>query len=340
MRYALSVWGNPQLLSLPPSSTAKGIQDVTKQFPDLPVFLEDFQVLDNRGRDVAPEIIYAMGTGQRRVTSSKSQTAVGGEWRYGVGLYAAERRLTQTWSLGAQLRVWELDGWPLSDATAAAAVSESARLAYGACADALGRIYQERGATLASRAAEAASRYSQEHDLRGDDGSTLAVIQVGLELIAEITRLTLDVPTIMAKAAKRLEAARKGARDISNVALAALCEKVLNNRWPENGHMLVVQEENVAAKIVDAATGSLLYLDVNTRSRPAVEVLRDYGGEARLVVSWMRAGLTVAPSGYAKVQSRQFGARVVRVTREFLEGEGLVERYVKSTSAVEEGGKL
>jgi uncharacterized protein (DUF927 family) len=77
-------------LRLPASSTGKGLQDRAIQYPDLPIFLDELQQLAEQNPIVASDAVYFLANGQRRVTSSRAQTSVGGEARHGVGFYAAE----------------------------------------------------------------------------------------------------------------------------------------------------------------------------------------------------------------------------------------------------------
>jgi len=76
---ALSFWGNPSTWSLQGGSTVKGAQDLATQFPDTPILLEDLHKLHADRPDMVQDLLYYCGNGQRRITSSRSQTAKGAE---------------------------------------------------------------------------------------------------------------------------------------------------------------------------------------------------------------------------------------------------------------------
>ena len=318
IRYAISIWTVPELLTLPASSTAKGIQDRAQWLPDGPLLIEDVQQLDERDPTSVADVIYFIANGQRRVTSSKSQDAVGGEKRYGCAFYAAERSVLGNMNLGVQYRVIQFTGAPLASAQEAAVLAGCTREA-GSVAAALVAIYQQESEALIARVRELAAGIEFRFPgLKGDDLTTLALIQVGLELLGRVCRCSLDASVFASRLCEMLQHKRRLTCSREEEALTALISRIECCDWSDGG-MLLVREEWVAQRLT-SYDGTVYGYDINTQSDLVQRTLAPFGTERRMTDYWRGMQWIAEQGGRAKIVSTASGRarRVLRVTKNFL----------------------
>lgn len=332
IRYAISAWTSPDLLTLPASSTAKGIQDKSMWMPDGPLLIEDVQQLDERDQTAVADVIYFIANGQRRVTSTRSQESTGGEKRYGCAFYAAERSVLGNMNLGVQYRVVQLSGSPLESAQEAAVLAGCTRHA-GAPAAALSAIYQQESAECVARVRELAAGIEfRFKGLKGNDLETMAMIQVGLELLGRVCGCDVNAAGYTTRLCEMLQHKRKLTCSREEEALTALISRLECCDWSEGG-ILEVREEWVAQRLVNnyQTTG----YDINTQSDLVQRTLAPYGTERRLTDYWKSHHWIAEQKGRTKIVSTASGRarRVLRVTKNFLvhieRGQELITEEVK-----------
>jgi len=321
INYALSVWLPPELLTVPAGSSAKGLQDRAGAFPDCPFFADELQLLLDRDPNAVQEVLYFAGNGQRRVTSSRTGEARGGERRYGVAFFAAERPVTPGLNLGVQYRTWELDGAPLPypDADLSEALQRATRSA-GAVAKALGPIIRAAGRDALTVAALArVEALAKAHSgLAGDDAAGLAIVEWGLEQLAAVTGQAIPVAELLATVAARIVRMRASVVDRETMAWQALLDLVLNAVG--EGQELLISGQPVAWRNIDGQ-GNLLALDINTTAPPVALMLSRYGSETSLLRTWGARGLIERGFDQWKVRHRGAG-RVMRLSGKALKQLG------------------
>jgi hypothetical protein len=334
LNYAVSAWCEPRVLSQMASSSIKGIQDRGVQFPDCPIVVDDLQQLHQYDPRQAHEVVYFLGNGQRRTTSSKAQKAVGGELRYGVGFYAAESPILQGANLGANLRVIELTTDPCPDEATAKALNR-ATVHAGAMAGPMARhLATHTAAQWADRIAGHTSAYRATIvGLRGSDAECLAILRVGLEALAaclDIEAFGDQVEEIVAWLAARIATQRETTVDRETQCLAALLDQVLNGHWKEDNSQDGREGQLVAWRKVDDRGTEEIEIDgemrrikkieiteveVNTAADGPARVLRDFGGETRVLTAWLRRGWLKADGRHLKVKKQWRGQPIGRVLR-------------------------
>lgn len=310
LRYALSVWSHPDTISIPSGSTSKGAQDQGIRFPDCPIFLDDLQQMEEADRIAFNNLIYFIGNGQRRVTSSKSQEAQGGERRFGVAFYASERSLLMGANSGVVLRIIERSGKTLAVSTQAE-VLKKATAAAGAPALALGKIFNERFDALVAQTQARAEWYQQTYELRGDDRYTLAIAEIGLNLLCEITKTDFAAGTAITGAvAKDLPEYRASGAPREVLALEALMEKIGSYGWEPKTQTVYVGEEIVARKLDNGQ------VRINTRANVCAYLLTSFGGETRLLSAWAERGLIQKQGKHLKWMDKSRGRIWIQLPKE------------------------
>ncbi len=321
--YALAIWADADLMRLPASSTAKGIQDRAIQLPDLPIMLDELQQLTELHPHATADALYFLANGQRRVTSSKERTSTGGERRYGVGFYAAEAPVLPGQNLGVLYRVIELDGRPCPDEATAKALQAGSKHT-GTLAGPLAEILGSKDVTawvedVHKRAAELRTA---QGGLTGDDPEALALIELGAEVLGKVTGLTLPTCELIEWLAKRVRAQRSNVVDRETQCLHQVMSTVLNQSWFEYGEKpddapirknhINIQGRPLAWRSY-TAQGTTDKLDVDSLHREVQPLFQAHGGEPRVLKQWADRGWIERQGPHLKVRRRDAG-RVVRFT--------------------------
>lgn len=312
--YALSVWMPPHRLTIPASSTIKGTQDLAHAFPDLPLFADEIHQL--RGDNIA-KLLYYLGNGQRRVTSSRTQVAVGGERRWGVGYIASESHVLESQHGGVGMRAISINGKPCLDAETALLLQQSAR-ASGAPGDIISRSVHDAVATLHDHERELVRDAGDM--LQGDDVSSLAVMWTGGEMLSQAVGMSMSWvrPTILWLLSHHISV-RSARSERAESAWNAMIDVVLHGLRTDttSGATWELVREPVAWLIWDGHTG---YLEIHTRHPRVVQALADYGGEQALLADWRERGWIIPyRDGRPKWMRRGHG----RVIRSALSAPGL-----------------
>ena len=322
---ALAIWADPDLMRLPASSTAKGIQDRAIQVPDLPIMLDELQQLTELHPHATADALYFLANGQRRVTSSKERTSTGGERRYGVGFYAAEAPVLPGQNLGVLYRVIELDGRPCPDEATAKALQAGSQHT-GTLAGPIAAIIGAKDVTawvedVRKRAAE---MRSAQVGLTGDDPESLALIELGAGVLSQVTGLTLPTRELIAWLVKRVRAQRTNVVDRETQCLHQVMSTVLNQGWFEYGEkpddapikkaQISVQGRPLAWRTY-TAQGLTDKLDVDSLHREVQPLFVSHGGEPRVLRQWADRGWIERQGPHMKVRRRDAG-RVVRFTND------------------------
>lgn len=334
INYALAIWGPPSALTVPAGSTVKGLQDRGINSPDLPLFADEIQQLLKTDPRRVEDAIYYLGNGQRRVTSSKSQVAVGGERRYGIGFYAAEEPITQALQLGAQYRVIELDGAPMASEAQAIEVQATTQNNYGMVGRELAvRAFEDR--ELAPRRirtiAEAAK--AEYPGIKGEDSYSLSLIACGLDALAAVTGLGLPTADVVEWLAAKLDQSRAQTIDRHTAAWQALVESIQGfgqegdrllsladiNPDVSLDRGLIIQHGHYVAWRGKQAEGASGGLEINPRAPMVESILRPYGGGAACSRIWAARGW-LERQGETLTCKKRFGGKIVRVWRVTAEG--------------------
>lgn len=338
LNYAVSAWCESRVLSQMASSSIKGIQDRGVQFPDCPIVVDDLQQLHQYDPRQAHEVVYFLGNGQRRTTSSKAQKAVGGELRYGVGFYAAESPILQGANLGANLRVIELTTDPCPDEATAKALARATGHAGGAAAAMAAYLATRPAAQWAELLGEYTSTYRTTiAGLRGSDAECLAILHAGLVALGDVLGSEVPVAPIVAWLGVRIQAQRDSTVDRETLCLQALLDQVCNGHWREDesqegrdGQLVAwrktklvrdVWEEGEDGVQVKVPVIEMVALEINTAADGPSRILRDYGGETRVLTSWARRKWIRTDGRHLKCKKDYRGkpaGRVLRLTQEAL----------------------
>jgi len=325
--YALSAWGDPAKLTLPASSTTRGLQDLAYLSADLPVFVDEIQRLADRryGVDIE-DTLYYLGNGQRRVTSSRTQVSRGGERRWGVSYYASEGDVLVSGRHGGVLqRVLQLDGAPCPNA-ATAHLLQAASRSYGCLAlawhdylalgpavlprDLVSAIDDPVGYLTACLASAETTARASWAALGGDDATSVALLWLGAAMLAGILGLPPEWSSPMiAWLCRRVAGARTSAADRASVAWEDLISMALSILPPT-----VSDESEAVLDHEPLAWRTAEHLDINPVHPRVTRLLAPYGALRSLETSWHVRGWIASQGRHLRVQ-RRVGAERVRVLR-------------------------
>lgn len=335
--YALSMWTNPDHLSLPASSTAKGLQDRATGIPDLPILVDELQQLAERDQRQAADALYYLANGQRRITSSKAQTAVGGERRYGAGFYAAEAPILDGQNEGVLVRVIELKDVAFAPSEAAAKIIQSGIRAAGAPAAALAAHLNATPAAEWRRILEGYAVAWRERitERRGDDAVALALLQVGLEALGTVLDADLRPQVVCTWLRGHLGQQRQTSADRETRALHQTLDTVLNAYWKDDAAgpnrsysegrdgqpvawRLVADDPGVfepGADGVEVQRKIVAQLDVNPAADLVRRLIVEHGGQDRLLSAWRKRGWIKVDGRHNTVKKTHRGSPIGRVVR-------------------------
>ena len=348
LSFALSLWGAPEAASLPGGSTVKGAQDLGTVYPDTPILLEDLHKLQADRPEMVADLLYYLGNGQRRVTSSREQKAKGGEIRRAVAFYASERGILDGSMGGVIFRTWELAGDPMPTRAVALRVAEATQRGRGAAGPLLARVYTERFPEWRSLLSEDYA-FGKGKQRREVDTSTLVAGDVSavralahglavLRTVLEISPKALDEVAICTWLVDQL--AEKRARQVDSIAVAweQLVSAVIGGAW---GKKVIIPSamEGDRVQILDEDTleingeriawrdgwgnGRWDQLTINISSQWASRIVYRYGSERSLLSAWRDRGwIEVPKSAHLKWSVDRGGtcARIgMRVAKEQLE---------------------
>lgn len=319
--YGLALWADPDLMRLPASSTAKGIQDRAIQLPDLPIMLDELQQLTELHPHATADALYFLANGQRRVTSSRDRLASGGERRHGVGFYAAEAPVLPGQNLGVLYRVMELSGPPCPDEATAKALQAGSRHT-GALAGPISEYLATKTVPewIEHLHARAAALRDERTGLTGDDPESIALIEQGGSALAAITGLDLQLDSLIRWLCERVRSQRKSVVDRETQCLMQVMSTVLNQSWydyhedpskaPDKREHINVQGRPLAWRSYNT-DGSTKYLDVDSLHRELSQIFTAHGGEARVLRQWADRDWILTQPPHLKVRRKNAG-RVVR----------------------------
>lgn len=329
---ALSFWGNPSTWSLQGGSTVKGAQDLATQFPDTPILLEDLHKLHADRPDMVQDLLYYCGNGQRRITSSRAQTAKGGETRKGVAFYASEYEILGGNMGGVVYRTWELSGHPMPDGATARAVAAATQSGRGAAGPRLAEFY---------------STYSPDHwtrllstDYRGGSGVAIDTASLstgdipavrclahGLAALRLVTGvMELDPYRVCDWLIRQIGEKRTTQVDLIQAGWEALIQAVLGGSWgkqvTDNGDLrtldenrLTINNEVIAWRIPGMDEESWEALRINISSTYAGRILSRFGGERMLIKAWAEREYIERNGTHLKWLEGKHGRVAMRVSR-------------------------
>jgi hypothetical protein len=329
--YAISVWAMPNELRVPASSTVKGLQDRAAGVPDLPIFLDELQQLVEAAPLAAGSALYYLANGQRRVTSSQKQIAVGGEARHGVAFYAAEAAVLPGQNTGVHYRCIESDLQPCPSAEVAR-ILQHASEHYGVLAPQIAEQIRSRPPSdwqdlIRGRANRIQAEFP---GLKGGDAVAIALWRTGAEILGRLLDADWDYQAHQQWLIDRIlgQRSQTEARDIQ--ALEAILTVVLKQHWididtagkrdykPE----ICLQGSPLAWSIWSSAeTGGAceqVAVDIDPNHAAVAELFRTHGGEAVLLRLWRDRGWIQGQEKNLKVKRRGKG-RVIRFTKAALD---------------------
>lgn len=355
LSFALSLWGNPDAASLPGGSTVKGAQDLGTVFPDTPILLEDLHKLQADRPEMVADLLYYLGNGQRRVTSSREQKAKGGEIRRAVAFYASERGILDGAMGGVIFRTWELAGDPMPSRAVALAVAEATQRGRGAAGPLLARFYTERYAEwrhLLSEDYSFEDASVETSSLVAGDVSAVRALAHGLATLRtalEISPKTLREVDICRWLVEQLTERRSAQVDSIGVAWEQLISAIVGGAW---GRKAVIPSslEGDRVQVFDEDTleingetiawrdgwggGTWSRLTINISATWASRIIYRYGSERSLLAAWRDRGWIDVPATrhlkWSVDRGRTCGRIGVRVSQEQL------ERFTSTSDGVEE----
>jgi hypothetical protein len=328
LSWALAPWADAESLTLPASSSVKGLQDRAVQYPDLPIFCDELQQMLDQGQygqSQASEAIYFLANGQRRVTSSKAQTSVGGEARHGVGFYAAEAPILTGLNRGVHYRVIELRDDPCPDEATARCLRQAGQHT-GVLAGAISSLVQAKdvGTWIESLRSQSAALKDQHTGLEAGDSDVLALVQRGCDVLDQVCGVDMPTDSLLAWLARLIAEQRLLAIDKETACLQAVLDWLCNLDWTyetSSGTVTYRTELAIALHLVAWSTwtsgpgGTLRSsLECDPTHRELSQIFERYGGERRVLPAWAARGWIERQGKDLKVRRRGCG-RVVRFTR-------------------------
>lgn len=317
LNFAMSVWGDPQPRRFETSSTQRGIEDTSVMWSNIPVFADD---LHNMKPEHCQNLLYFLGTGRQRTTSTVDMKAQGGRSRMGTAFFASESNVTAGMKSGAQKRVWELRGAPLppNQAKLAYRIQRATTDGAGAMASLISEhlntmeIDEVRGDIWAM-----ANKYRDQHSkLEADDGQNLALLRWGLNLMEDILELDIPVDAVTASIAESLQEERVNEDDLPRAAMREIIQTISGMIWPTNhvdthcdmfmtkDERLAWQGENIAwrrykSDLDNDGRLAINRFEFNHRSKRVIEILHTrYSGYKCVVATWEANGwVKTSPNG-------------------------------------------
>jgi hypothetical protein len=293
LEYALSIWGDPLTMTIPAGSTLKGTQDTGKHCPDFPLFVDEMQQLNKKDTQVVEDSFYYYGNGQKRVTSSRSQTAKGGERRYGCTFYAAEDPIAVALQQGAQNRVIELQGKPLASSSMANKVQRCTNYNQGAVGLEIAKLLNDDWAIhVAEVELFVQDVHSKFTNLKGDDAYAVGLIRQGLVMLSEVTGVPMPADDVAQWLIIVLGGQRLSSRDHAEDTLRAVLEAIFSMPWTNGGtkaDMLSDNEGFIAFRRSEACAADTP-LEINPTHRKVVEILRLKGQSESIARIWAIRG--------------------------------------------------
>lgn len=291
--FGLSIWGDCKLMTIPAMSSVKGTQDIGLTRPDFPIFVDEVQQLAKKDPQIVEDLVYYCGNGQRRVTSSRAQTAKGGERRYGASFLAAEEEIMAALQKGAQNRVIELKGNPLPDAGTASLLSQAAAYHCGVVGRAIADLLNAEAADYLVELEVTALELSENvTGLVGDDCYSIAFIEQGLLMLQKVTGVELPVHRVVAWLVDYLRDHREHASDNAEAVFTHVLDSVLSARWGVGGDpdVLVEVDGFVAFKLSQAVEPDECPLEIVPTCNRVSTALRTRGVNERIASIWANRG--------------------------------------------------
>lgn len=340
MRFALSLWGNHRTWSVQLSSTSKGVQDLAIQYPDAPVLVDDLHKLHQDNPAMAADLLYFLGNGQRRTTSSRNQVARGGEARYGAAMFASESSVLGGANGGVLMRVWELSGDPMPDAATARAVEEATKRGAGAIGPLLAQWYSDRGDRwrdiLGSDYITPDGRMVDTSRLTGGDVQSIRVLAHGARALKSVALLEgLDEIDLCSWLINKILEQRSTQTDSVQAGFEAVMRFVLGGAWGKDikttagvevikPNVLEIAGQAVAWRAEREDVFRLGFedgwgrLDINADAEPIQRILWRHGGASVLLRAWRERGWIVPNGAHLRWIVRGHGRVAIRIAEEQL----------------------
>lgn len=326
IEYGLSMWDDFDKYRIPADSTVKGMQDRAIESPDFPIFVDELQQLPKKDPLLLESVFYWMGNGVRRVTSSKTQTAKGGERRYGVALFAAEHDIMRGLQQGAQGRVIALEGPPLpknQDLTIQM-IEHATNHHAGVVGRALGELFNEEYLMMLAEVEVTAMDLASLCVLKGDDPYAVALAAQGLQLLGRVTGLDVPHEDVLKWLLDELSLSRKQSLDTAEDIMTYVLEAVLGMPWGNQGTPDVLEDQDggIAWRRGHATSPATCPLEINPTHPKIVELLRRKNIKEAIAAQWSKRGWVDANGPNLKRARSSAGhtpgARVWRFTSEAL----------------------
>lgn len=324
IEYGVSIWTEARLLTVPAMSSVKGTQDIGMNRPDFPMFVDEVQQLAKKDPQIVEDLVYFCANGQRRITSSRNQTAKGGERRFGATFLATEEEVMEALQKGAQNRVIELRGDPLPyDTDLAAALTQAAAYHCGAVGRELANILNERAIDiLVDMEITATELTNNVVGLVGDDCYTIAMIEQGLTLIQEVTGVTLPITRVVGWLVDYLRDHRENSTDNAEATFTYIMDSVLSATWGKDGDpdaLMDMDGSYVAFKLSQVVDTENFPLEIIPTANRVTNALRSRGVTERVAGVWAKRGWLEKQGTNLKwvrqgVGRKAPGSRVWRIT--------------------------
>lgn len=337
LRFALSLWGKPERWSLQANSSPKGIEDKGITYPDSPILVEDLHVKAAQNPEIAMNILYFLGNGQRRTVASKDlEDTLGGQSRYGVSFYAAESEILSGALGGVQFRTWELDGDPMPNWETANIVADATIEGCGSVGPLLAEWYTKKAQGWRRVLNEdfcLGLSTAKTDKLNAGDIKAVRALCWGLMGLREVLNIReIDPIAISDWLIKRIATNRATVTDSVTASWEALITSVLGAKWGrdyhENGRIETQDEkylfhgsEVVAERCFGEEPGTPMGanawdgLYINTSSSFAARTRPKGTAERTIIKAWHERGLIVRGSPEHLKHHRKSGpgGRAVRV---------------------------
>lgn len=329
---ALSLWGDPAVWTLQGGSTVKGAQDLATAFPDTPILLEDLHKLHADRPEMVQDLLYYCGNGQRRITSSRTQVAKGGEKRWGTAFYGSEHEIMGGAMGGVVFRTWELAGDPMPDGKTARSIALATQRGSGAAGPRLAEYYsayppEHWRRVLADDFRDSKGRLVDTSALAQGDIAAVRCLANGLMALRQVlVVMDLDPVSICDWLVQQIGTRRSTQADMVQVGWETLIQAVLGGMWgkqvTDNGDLrtldenrLQINNEVIAWRIPGMAEESWEQLEINTSATWAGRILSRHGGERMLLKAWAEREWIQRDGAHLKWLKRDHGRVAMRVSR-------------------------
>lgn len=235
-----------------------------------------------------------MGSGKRRVTSTKIQVSTGGELRYAANLWAAENNVVQGLQAGAQNRTIVMEGlpFPANQSKTVALLETAGRRNVGVVGRSIVALLNNEHRLHVEEIEHTAFSIVGRNSFSGDDHYSIAIAMQGLRLLSEVTRLEIDIADVQEWFVDELSGARGTTRDRDEDTFTYLVEALMGMAWDAAGVKDVLQDPNggIAWRKSQAVNPAYTPLEINPTHPVVVELLKRKGGKEAIGHQWGKKG--------------------------------------------------